>query len=329
MNIVKKFQIDNDNIILFKKLHDIDIKGCNYGQNKLKNTYDFKKSIMAGNKKKEIIKMAQENLHMLKRLTEKTSCYDFYKYEKEYNKAQYYKRSLCVFPSIDFYKTRSSSFGKNNYCMTPCSQQNNYFPMTTTNMYNTNPKKKRFEDFHYEDFINVKTKKEDKKDKNNKTIEKEEDKKVDKKEEKKEEKRDEIKENKSIKDEKEDEIKEEKSIKVKEDEKIEEEKDKDNEKDKNVDKDTKEDENKINSNEEHKSMEDNKVNKEEKPDEQNNKDKEHDNQNEKDNKDQEPVNQNDKDDKDKDKEENKDNIEQKEEKEENKEEVKEKLDNEK
>jgi hypothetical protein len=99
--------------------------------------------------------MAQENLHMLKRLQEKTSHYNFYKYEKEYNKAQYYKRSHCAFPSIDFYKTqRTSSFG-GNYAYTPYNSQNNYYPTITSKFFNVNSRKKRFEDFHYEDFADI------------------------------------------------------------------------------------------------------------------------------------------------------------------------------
>ena len=58
----------------------------NQKRNKL--IFEYKKNIKDGNKKKEIIQMAQENLHMLKRLSEKTSHYNFNKYEKEYDKAQ-------------------------------------------------------------------------------------------------------------------------------------------------------------------------------------------------------------------------------------------------
>ena len=133
-------------------------------QNRNKLIFEYKKNINDGNKKKEIIRMAQENLHMLKRLTEKTSHYNFNKYEKEYDKAQYYKRSHCAFPSIDFYKTqRSSSFG-GNYVYTSL---NNYYPSTTSNLFNINSYKKKFEDFHYEDFADIKpvSRKENKKDK--------------------------------------------------------------------------------------------------------------------------------------------------------------------
>ena len=65
--IVKKFQIDNDNIILYKKLYDIDRKGGLMNQKRNKLIFEYKKNIKDGNKKKEIIQMAQENLHMLKR----------------------------------------------------------------------------------------------------------------------------------------------------------------------------------------------------------------------------------------------------------------------
>ena len=104
--------------MLWKKLYNIDTKGSSV-QNKKKVIFEYKKNVKDGNKKKEIVKMAQENLHMLKRLESKTSYYNFNKYEKEYDKAQYYKRSHCAFPAIDFYKTqRASSFG-NNYSYNP------------------------------------------------------------------------------------------------------------------------------------------------------------------------------------------------------------------
>ena len=102
---------------------------------------------MAGNKKKEIISIAQENLHMLKRLTEKTSCYNFQQWEKEYDRAQYYKRSHCVYPSIDFYKTqRAETFGNKFY-----NPNKNGFCISKTN-YGSFRNKKKFEDFNYKEF---------------------------------------------------------------------------------------------------------------------------------------------------------------------------------
>ena len=95
--------------------------------------FEYKKNIKDGNKKKEIVKMAQENLHMLKRLSQKTSCYDFSKYKKEYDQAQYYKESLCVFPPIDFYKTRTNSF-RNNAYSTNNFHSDKYYCTVSSNM---------------------------------------------------------------------------------------------------------------------------------------------------------------------------------------------------
>ena len=113
--------------------------------------------------------MAQENLHMLKRLQEKTSNYDFNKYEKEYNKAQYYKRSLCAFPSIDFYKTKRSTSLAGNSLYSPYNSQNNYYPTYASKMLNINSRKKKFEEFNYEDFADIRPiSKKDKKENKNK-----------------------------------------------------------------------------------------------------------------------------------------------------------------
>ena len=73
--------------------------------------FAFKKNLMTSNKKYEIIRVAQENQHMLKRIQERGSFYNVSKWEKDYEKSQYYKRNHCIFPSIDFYKTqRGNSF---------------------------------------------------------------------------------------------------------------------------------------------------------------------------------------------------------------------------
>lgn len=60
---------------------------------------------MTSNKKYEIIRVAQENQHMLKRIQERSSCYNVNKWERDYQMNQYYKRNHCMFPSIDFHKT--------------------------------------------------------------------------------------------------------------------------------------------------------------------------------------------------------------------------------
>ncbi len=43
---------------------------------------------------------------MLKRLTDQPSCYDKKNWIKDFEKSQNYKKNICVFPSIKFYKER-------------------------------------------------------------------------------------------------------------------------------------------------------------------------------------------------------------------------------
>ncbi len=137
-------------------------------------SFEFKKDIMTGYRKKEIVNMAQENLHMFKRLKEKTSHYDFAKYDKEYDKAQYYKRSHCAFlPSIDFCKNkRNISLGTKNKLMHHThynninnnnssslnfntSNSNNINNNNEQKLFNNNLYKKKLEEFKYEDFADI------------------------------------------------------------------------------------------------------------------------------------------------------------------------------
>ena len=140
-------------------------------------SFQFKKDIMNAYRKKEIVNMAQENLYMFKRLKEKTSHYDFGKYDKEYDQAQYYKRSHCtLLPSIDFSKTKrnfslggkykiihnsiynmnvSNSYGNLN--PKKCNINNNIIINNTEqNLFNNNLYKKKLEELKYEDFIDIK-----------------------------------------------------------------------------------------------------------------------------------------------------------------------------
>lgn len=48
--------------------------------------------------------MEQDNQFMLKRLIDKPSCYDKNEWIRDFEKSQNYKRNICVFPSIKFYK---------------------------------------------------------------------------------------------------------------------------------------------------------------------------------------------------------------------------------
>lgn len=53
-----------------------------------------------------IMNLAQQNLYMLKRLTEKKSEYSAKKMEEDYKKTQNYKKIMCNFPCINFNKVK-------------------------------------------------------------------------------------------------------------------------------------------------------------------------------------------------------------------------------
>ena len=53
-----------------------------------------------------IMNLAQQNLYMLKRLTEKKSEYSVKKMEEDYKKVQNYKKIMCNFPCINFNKEK-------------------------------------------------------------------------------------------------------------------------------------------------------------------------------------------------------------------------------
>ena len=69
-------------------------------------------------RKEELMILAKENFNIYKRLNAKNSSYTLFSHLRDYEKAQYYKKNHCKYPSIDFYRTsKSSSFGSIfNYC---------------------------------------------------------------------------------------------------------------------------------------------------------------------------------------------------------------------
>lgn len=113
---MKQYEIDMGNQNLLRKLMDVSTECKNREMKRRTPIFEFKKNFMTSNKKYEIIRVAQENQHMLKRIQERGSFYNVSKWEKDYEKSQYYKRNHCIFPSIDFYKTqRGSSFNSRGY----------------------------------------------------------------------------------------------------------------------------------------------------------------------------------------------------------------------
>jgi len=60
--------------------------------------------------KQEMLKIAQENLNMYKRLLNcGKSIYNHNKFLREYKQSQNYKKNSCKYPSIDFYKMKRIS----------------------------------------------------------------------------------------------------------------------------------------------------------------------------------------------------------------------------
>ena len=127
---------------------------------------------MGGNKKHEIIKVAQENLYMLKRLNERTSFYNVDKWNKDYEISQYYKKNLCLYSPIDFNKTQrfgtyDKSWGmglgstpqKNYTTRKKFFSKTNYAGLGTIDIpeykryANSTRKRKKFEDFNYRDLL--------------------------------------------------------------------------------------------------------------------------------------------------------------------------------
>ena len=105
---------------------DEDKKKIKYNSRdkKIKNKYHplfkYEHEYLTYNKKEKLINIAIENLNIFNRLNAKKGSYNFKNQLRDYEKAQYYKKNHCKFPSIDFYRT-SKSNNKNlcpifNYC---------------------------------------------------------------------------------------------------------------------------------------------------------------------------------------------------------------------
>lgn len=93
-----------NNMILYKKLQEIDKNKKRKNFKNMATTYNFRKK----NKNKEtyvqngIKALAQENLFMLKRLLERTSNINNRKLKQDFEKNQEYKHNICFYPSINF-----------------------------------------------------------------------------------------------------------------------------------------------------------------------------------------------------------------------------------
>ena len=142
-------------MILYNKLYYIDKYGYKTIRKQMRPMFQSAKQHLPGIKKNDIIRVAQENLYMLKRLNEKTSFYNVEKMKQDYEISQYYKKNHCLHPPIDFNKTQKNGsnfgittkkfFSKNHY-----SSMNNFDCKYKVGKICLK-KKKKFEDFNYRD----------------------------------------------------------------------------------------------------------------------------------------------------------------------------------
>ena len=136
--------------------------------------FEMKYNFLNCYKKEELMDLARENYNIYQRLNAKNSSYTLNSHLRDYEKAQYYKKNYCKYPSIDFYRTsKSNSFCSifnyctfNNYNHINNEFNNEYNKKRTTyrtlqknkshtNMYNTinNQRQKKLNDIvqnHYD-----------------------------------------------------------------------------------------------------------------------------------------------------------------------------------
>ena len=119
------YELQKQNENFYKKIFTIQNKNKRQSTNCIFNTHR-----KDGYIKLNIMNLAQQNLYMLKRLYEQKSEYSAKKIEKDYQKAQKYKKILCKFPEINFNKTKALTMNNSKFFSNKNekSQKSTYFP---------------------------------------------------------------------------------------------------------------------------------------------------------------------------------------------------------
>ncbi len=60
------------------------------------------------------LQIKEGNIYFKNKLKRQSSCFNLDKWENDYIQAQYYKKNICSFPSIDFRKTFQNYLDKEN-----------------------------------------------------------------------------------------------------------------------------------------------------------------------------------------------------------------------
>jgi hypothetical protein len=100
---VREIEVKRNNEILGDKIINIFAIKNN---KKFKPLYDLKKNKQTSINKYFTSRVEQDNQQMLKRLVDLPSNYNKKLWYKDFEKAQEYKKNICVFPSIKFYKDK-------------------------------------------------------------------------------------------------------------------------------------------------------------------------------------------------------------------------------
>jgi hypothetical protein len=114
---IKNSDEKKENTIFYKKI-SINKQGNNI-RKLYKPIFEFNNIHLNYYKKEELMDLAKENYNIYQRLNSKNSSYTLKYHLKDYEKAQYYKKNHCKYPSIDFYRTSKSQSLFNsifNYC---------------------------------------------------------------------------------------------------------------------------------------------------------------------------------------------------------------------
>ena len=114
---IKKPDERKENTNFYKKI-SINKQGNN-SRKLYKPIFEFNNIHLNYYKKEELMDLAKENYNIYQRLNSKNSSYTLNYHLKDYEKAQYYKKNHCKYPSIDFYRTSKSTSSFNsifNYC---------------------------------------------------------------------------------------------------------------------------------------------------------------------------------------------------------------------
>ena len=146
-------------MLIYRKLFSIDKSGHKKALLKRRPLFKFNKEVHNAYKKNEIIKVAQENLFMLKRLREKTSCYNNKKWRDDYLKSQIYKSQICEFRPMNFNTyNKKMRLSDNKINLTDYTKQNKFNKTISSSMKksNNNKLRKRFEEFDYREFLDEK-----------------------------------------------------------------------------------------------------------------------------------------------------------------------------